>query len=132
MIELRPYQNEARDAVLSEWAEGRKHTLLVLPTGTGKTVVFSSIVDERVKNGDRALIMAHRGELLDQAADKLRKVCGLESALEKADSSCLGSFFPVAVGSVQTLCQPRRLSRFPHDYFGTIVVDEAHHSLSDS
>lgn len=132
MIELRPYQTEARDAVLSEWEQGRKRTLLVLPTGTGKTVVFSSVVEHQVQNGDRALIMAHRGELLDQAADKLRKVCGLESALEKADSTCLGSLFPVTVGSVQTLCQPRRLMRFPRDYFGTIVVDEAHHSLSDS
>ncbi len=132
MIELRPYQTEARDAVLSEWEQGRKRTLLVLPTGTGKTVVFSSVVEHQVRNGDRALIMAHRGELLDQAADKLRKVCGIESALEKADSTCLGSLFPVTVGSVQTLCQPRRLMRFPRDYFGTIVVDEAHHSLSDS
>ena len=92
MIELRPYQTEARDAVLSEWEQGRKRTLLVLPTGTGKTVVFSSVVEHQVRNGDRALIMAHRGELLDQAADKLRKVCGIESALEKADSTCPVSY----------------------------------------
>ena len=71
-IELRSYQAEARDAILNEWAEGRKRTLLVLPTGCGKTVCFASVVKERVGNGSKALIMAHRGELLDQA-DAYRK-----------------------------------------------------------
>ncbi len=70
MMDLRPYQIEARDAILREWEEGRKRTLLVLPTGTGKTVCFASVVRERVRNGSRALVMAHRGELLNQAADK--------------------------------------------------------------
>lgn len=76
--------------------------------------------------------MAHRGELLEQAADKLKEASGLDSVLEKADSSALGSFLPVTVGSVQSLAQPRRLARFPHDYFQDIIVDEAHHCLSDS
>lgn len=76
--------------------------------------------------------MAHRGELLDQAADKLKEASGLDSVLEKADSSALGSFLPVTVGSVQSLAQPRRLARFSQDYFQGIIVDEAHHCLSDS
>jgi len=129
---LRPYQEEARDAILREWSEGRKRTLLVLPTGCGKTVCFASVVKEQVDRGGRALIMAHRGELLDQAADKVKQVTGLECAYEKAGSSSLGSWFPVTVGSVQSLCQERRLQQFPPDYFSTIVVDEAHHCLSDS
>ena len=132
MYNLRPYQSEARDAVLNEWEQERQHTLLVLPTGTGKTVVFSSVVQKRVQDGSRALILAHRGELLDQAADKLQAACGIESALEKAESTSLGSDLPVTVGSVQSLAQPRRLAKFPTDYFDTIVVDEAHHALSDS
>lgn len=45
--------------------------MLVLPTGTGKTVVFSKVVEEEVRKGEKALILAHRGELLDQASDKL-------------------------------------------------------------
>ena len=132
MMDLRPYQIEARDAILREWEEGRKRTLLVLPTGTGKTVCFASVVRERVRNGSRALVMAHRGELLNQAADKIRQVTGLECAYEKAGESSLGSMFPITVGSIQSLCQERRLRQFPQDYFSTIVVDEAHHCLSDS
>ena len=132
MYQLRPYQAEAKQAILNAWDEGDRKALLVLPTGCGKTVVFSSVTEDQVGKGHRVLIMAHRGELLDQAADKLREASGLESVLEKADSSSLGSFFPVTVGSVQSLAQERRLARFPRDYFQDIIVDEAHHALSDS
>ncbi len=131
-MNLRPYQIEARDAVLSEWQGGRARTLLVLPTGTGKTIVFSAVIADRVVAGERVLVLAHRGELLDQAADKLRKSTGLMCAVEKAEESCLGSWFRVVVGSVQTLMRPQRLEKFPEDYFGTIVIDEAHHCLSES
>ena len=131
-ITLRPYQAEAKEAILGEWAQGRKRTLLVLPTGCGKTIVFSEIAKERVDRGDRVLILAHRGELLEQAADKIRENTGLECAVEKAGSSALESPLPVTVASVQSLSQERRLSRFPGDYYPTIIVDEAHHCLSDS
>lgn len=130
-MELRPYQQEAKEAIRGAWASGVKKTLLVLPTGCGKTVVFSKLVEDQVRDGDRCLIMAHRGELLDQAADKLAKTTGLGCAVEKAESSCLNSWFRVAVGSVQSLQREKRLAQFPPDYFGTIVVDEAHHALSD-
>lgn len=131
-MELRPYQAQAKDAVLSEWDAGHRKTLLVLPTGTGKTVVFAKVVEERVNHGGRALVLAHRGELLSQAADKIMTASGMDCALEKAESTSLGSDFPVTVGSVQSLAQPKRLARFPRDYFTDIVVDEAHHCLSDS
>ena len=77
-ITLRPYQAEARDAILQEWEQGRKRTLLVLPTGCGKMVVFSKVAEDQVNRGGRVLVMAHRGELLDQAADKIRQVTGME------------------------------------------------------
>lgn len=132
MFELRPYQAEAKQAILTAWDEGYRKTLLVLPTGCGKTVVFSSVTEDQVNKGHRVLIMAHRGELLDQAADKLKEASGLDSVLEKAESTSLGSFLPVTVGSVQSLAQEKRLARFPNDYFQDIIVDEAHHCLSDS
>ena len=132
MFSLRPYQAEAKQAILSAWDEGHRKTLLVLPTGCGKTVVFSSVTEEQVGKGHRVLIMAHRGELLEQAAQKLKDASGLDTVLEKAESSSLGSFIPVTVGSVQSLCQPSRLSRFPENYYQDIIVDEAHHCLSDS
>lgn len=84
-----------------------------------------------MRAGDRVLILAHRGELLEQAADKLQRSTGLVSAVEKAESTCLDSWFRVVVGSVQTLQRTARLERFPQDYFGTIIIDEAHHAITD-
>lgn len=130
-MDLRPYQREAEAAILGEWDAGVLRTLLVLPTGCGKTIVFSKVIEDRVRAGDRVLVLAHRGELLEQAADKLAQATGLRCATEKAEESCLGSWYRVVVGSVQSLMRDKRLSRFAHDYFQTIVVDEAHHVLSD-
>lgn len=129
--ELRPYQQQARDRIHAEWDAGHTRTLLVLPTGTGKTIVFVSVAADQVRAGDRVLILANRGELLEQAADKLQRSTGLVSAVEKAESTCLNSWFRVVVGSVQTLQRSARLERFPRDYFGTIIIDEAHHAITD-
>ena len=129
--ELRPYQQQARERIHAEWENGHIRTLLVLPTGTGKTIVFASVAADQVRAGDRVLILAHRGELLEQAADKLQRSTGLVSAVEKADATCLNTWFRVVVGSVQTLQRTARLERFPHDYFGTIIIDEAHHAITD-
>ena len=131
-MELRPYQKEAKEAIFEQWDSGVLKTLLVLPTGCGKTVVFAKVTEECVRKGDRVLILAHRGELLDQAADKLLKTTGLGCALEKAENSCMGSWFRVVVGSVQTMMREKRLGSFPADYFNTIIIDEAHHCISDS
>lgn len=131
-MEARKYQQEAESAILAEWEKGVKKTLLVLPTGTGKTIVFSRLSGSLVQKGERVLILAHRGELLDQAADKLRKATGLVCATEKADESCIGSWYRVTVGSVQSLMREKRLAQFPPNYFNSIIVDEAHHALSDS
>lgn len=130
-MELRPYQSEAIAAIREQWQSGKRRTLLVLPTGAGKTIVFCKLTEGLVRSGERVLIMAHRGELLDQAADKLFKATGLRSATEKAEETCLGSWFRVTVGSVQSLQRPKRLEQFAPDYFDTIIVDEAHHCLSD-
>lgn len=131
-MELRPYQEEARQAIEGEWGKGTRRTLLVLPTGCGKTIVFAKVTEDRIRQGSRVLILAHRGELLEQAADKIGRATRLGCAVEKAEQSCLGSWFRVVVGSVQTLMREKRLNRFPEDYFGTIIIDEAHHCISDS
>ena len=130
-MKLRPYQEEARAKVQQEWKEGRKRTLLVLPTGCGKTIVFSKIIEDRVKMGERVLVLAHRSELLEQASDKLMTATGLGTALEKAENTSIGSWFRVVVGSVQTMQREKRLSQFPPNHFDTIVIDEAHHAISD-
>ena len=131
-MEIRPYQQEARAAILGEWDKGNRKTLLVLPTGTGKTIVFAKVTEDCVRAGDRVLIIAHRAELLDQASDKINKATGLISAVEKAEQSCLGSWYRVVVGSVQSLTREKRLQQFDKNYFDTIIVDEAHHSISAS
>lgn len=131
-MELRPYQEEAKNAIFEQWKNGARRTLLVLPTGCGKTIVFAKVTEDCVRHGNRVLVLAHRGELLDQAADKIRKTTGLGCAVEKAEESCQGSWFRIVVGSVQTLMREKRLNQFPEDYFNTIIVDEAHHCISDS
>ena len=131
-MELRPYQQQAKDAIFSEWENGIKKTLLVLPTGCGKTIVFAKVVEECVKGGSRVLILAHRGELLDQAADKIGKSTGLGCATEKAEQTCIGSWFRIVVGSVQSMMREKRLNQFPNNYFNTIIIDEAHHCISES
>lgn len=132
-MELRPYQKEAMEAVLSTWEEGEKtKVFIVLGTGCGKTIIFSNVAKKQVEKGHRVLILAHRGELLTQAADKLKMATGLDCALEKAESSCIGSKEMVVVGSIQSMSRDDRLWKFPKDYFQTIIIDEAHHCMSDS
>lgn len=129
-MELRPYQQEAKEAVFDEWEKVSK-TLVVLPTGCGKTIVFAKIAEECVRRGKRVLILAHRGELLEQASDKIAKATGLRCAVEKAEESCLGSWYRITVGSVQSMQREKRLARFSESYFETIIIDEAHHCISD-
>lgn len=130
-MELRPYQIEAKEKILESW-KSFDRSLLVLPTGCGKTIVFCKIIEELVATGKRCLVLAHRAELLDQAADKLRQATGLNCAVEKADQTAADSWFRTTVGSVQTLMREDRLAKFSPDFYDVIVVDEAHHALAES
>lgn len=128
-LSLRGYQAEAVSACMKAWKEHRR-ILLVLPTGAGKTITFAAIVKRAVDRGHRVLILAHREELLEQARDKLRAVAGLEAELEKAEHQASRAS-SVVVASVQSL-QGARLASWPADYFGLVIVDEAHHAPSDT
>lgn len=129
-MELRPYQIKAVEAVQKEWEEGRKRTLLVIPTGGGKTIIFSELTRRESVKG-RVLILAHRDELIRQAADKLYRSTGIFCGIEKGVESS-GGMFDVCVASVQTLSRPNRLEKYPPDYFRAVIVDEAHHCLAES
>lgn len=124
---LRPYQRAAVDAVLRDFAVGRRRVLVVMATGLGKTVLFADLVRQELAAGGRVLVLAHRGELLEQAAQKLA-VVGVVAALEQggqraaADAGCV-------VASVQTM-RGRRLEQWAPDAFTLIVVDEAHHATA--
>ena len=130
-MQLREYQTSAIKAIKKEWETVDK-TLLVLPTGTGKTIVFCKLAEEFVARGCRILILAHRGELLEQAADKMRQATGLGCSVEKAESCCLDEWYRITVGSVQTLMRQKRLDKFSKSHFDIIIVDEAHHAVSPS
>ena len=106
--------------------------MAVMATGCGKTVLFADVARRCVESGGKALVMAHRSELLDQAADKIQRLTGLGCSVEKAQQSCCDSFFPITVGSVQTLCRESRLERLGPDRFSLVVVDEAHHAAASS
>src|SRR3989454_9953559 len=117
----RPYQYEAVAALLSATARGVRRPLLVLPTGTGKTIVFALLIQRR---RGRSLILAHRDELIQQAVDKLRLVdptlaLGVVQATRDEHTA------PTVVASVQSLSRHPRLARLVPD-FQTIVIDEAH------
>lgn len=133
---MRPYQGQAVEAfwegvdARDEHApNGYKKQLIVLPTGCGKTIVFSEITRIAVTRGWKVLILAHTDELLEQAADKLRRSTGLESEKEKAQDVASASA-NVVVASVQTLRRASRLSGWAQEHFQLIIVDEAHRSLA--
>jgi ATP-dependent helicase IRC3 len=126
-IELRPYQSEAIAAIEEAERVGIRRPLLGLPTGTGKTVIFSALI---AKRGGRALVLAHRDELLTQATHKLRQVAPeARLGIVKAQADEVDA--AVVVASVQTLANPARLARLARR-FETVVVDEAHHATADS
>ena len=127
---LRPYQQEALDAVISYSDKGINRQLVVLPTGAGKTVIFSHLPLIK-KDCLPMLVLAHRGELLDQARNKIMAsnpdlTVEIEQAERKAGHT------DVVVASVATLGRNNtpRIEEYPKDYFKSIVIDEAHHAAA--
>lgn len=126
---LRPYQQTARAAIHREWSRvGR--TVLIMATGTGKTIVFASVCADVVAEGGRVLILAHRGELMQQAADKINRAVGLSCAVEKADLTAHAALENIVIASVQSLSRPERMTRYATDAFTHIIIDEAHHAVT--
>ena len=132
-MKLRPYQVEAVTGVIDSIVAS-KSALVVMPTGTGKTVCFAHIARQRQ---GRVMVIAHREELVQQAADKIRTVTGQSPDIEMAEYKA-GRMYksPVVVASVQTLCARMgsldRMQKFvPHE-FDLLVIDEAHHATADS
>jgi len=134
-IVLRPYQREAVSAVLESLQGGS--TLAVMPTGSGKTRVFSKVIQERLRLG-RVMVVAHREELIRQAARTIANVTGETPGIEKASERADAGFYTsnVVVASVQTLVAGsgnwRRMHRFDPQDFATLIFDEAHHAPARS
>lgn len=138
-LQLRPYQEEALAAIGAAEARGVRRQMLVAATGLGKTVIFTELARRR---GGRALILAHRDELIGQAAGKVAEVWpDADVGIVKADRDEWQR--QVVVASVQTLGRARRLERItsalagegllrPLEPFGLVIVDEAHHAAADT
>lgn len=144
-ITLRDYQREAIDTVFKAWADGMQRPAIVLPTGAGKTVVFSALVREfrarheslgHQSTGRRVIVLAHRDELVDQAIAKLRAVMpGVSIGKVKAQDNDIDA--DVMVCSVQTLVSARRrevLRKWQEakGKVGLIITDECHHAAAAS
>ncbi len=135
-MRLRDYQIEAEAGIFREF-DDHASTLTVLPTGLGKTVLFADVIRQMHGRGARAMVLAHREELITQAADKIRRVTGLEAQIEMGEyrvQSYFGRMPPVVVSTVQTHCAggdgAGRMSKFDPADFGLLVIDEAHHATS--
>ncbi len=126
-ITPRLYQHEAVGAIIEAHEQGMRRPLVALPTGTGKTIIFALLAQQR---GGRTLVLAHRDELIQQAVDKLHLVMpDLDIGFVKAerndtDAECV-------VASVQTLARANRLVQLGSD-FATVICDEAHHATADN
>lgn len=132
MLGLRPYQRRALEAIETAEKEGVRRPLLVYPTGTGKTVIFSHALKERAEKG-RGLVIVHREELADQAQKKLAIIAPeIRTGIVKADRNDVDA--DVVIASVQTASRDNRLAELVESgrrsAFATVIYDEAHHAPS--
>lgn len=139
-MKMRPYQNAAVEGAFRAW-EDNASTLVVLPTGLGKTVVFSEIINRflAANPGQSVMVIAHREELIMQAADKIERVTGIRGEIEMGEYQAVGFFGdmkPIIISTVQTQCAGGdgggRMTKFDPFKVGLVVIDEAHHATSSS
>lgn len=127
-MKLRPYQSQAVELIFKEW-ETLQSTLIVVPTGGGKTQIFSEVVRQSLPK--RSLILVHREELAFQAKARIETIAKIDCEIEMAEMTAsvnLWNRTPCIVASVQTL--HRRLEQFKPQDFGVIIIDEAHHATA--
>ena len=128
-IKLRDYQLAGVKGTRREWAAGNKHTIVAMPTATGKTWLFCFIIHMALRNGHRCLVLVNLDELVHQTVEKLRRI-GIRPGVVKADRNEWSR--DVVVASVQTLSSKRRLYVIPPSRFNIVIVDECHFANSAS
>ncbi len=134
-MRLRPYQTQAIEQTFAAWQESPS-LLGVAATGTGKTIIAASVI---AKHPGRTMVVAHREELIFQAADKIQKVTGLEPDIEMAEMRAaefsLSGKARVVISTIQTQVAGRaggRMTRFDPSEFSLLFIDEAHHAVADT
>lgn len=128
-LRTRPYQDEALAALREGWAGDYTRQAVVLPTGMGKTVIFSRLVADEHAAGRRSAVLVHRDELVNQTVEKIAAVDpDIRVGVVKAERNQTDT--DVMVCSVQTLARRSRLERVPRP--GLVIVDECHHAAADT
>lgn len=133
-FKLRDYQRTAIDAIKQDWQDGYSDVLLTAATGAGKTAMFLQLLDEVLGDDSRALVLAHRRELIDQPYERLGQFWPHRqprAGIVMANTN--ESWAQIVIATVQTLQSEKRLAQIlrsgPIDY---LVVDECHHAVADS
>lgn len=133
-ITLRDYQKQSKEKIYSLW-QNHKSVMLQMPTGTGKTRIFASIVKDLHNTSAKlgipikVLLLAHRDELIDQISENVGRRYNVRHGIIKSSLS-EEPFIPTQIASILTLT--RRLERWSQKQFDVIVIDEAHHAVADS
>ncbi|BAY46612.1 putative helicase [Scytonema sp. HK-05] len=125
MFTLRDYQQDLISKTFAAWSSGMRKVLLQLSTGGGKTIIFAAVASELTCRGEGVLVVAHREELILQAADKMAVTTGVQPGIIKAGYKPTDSLIQVA--SIQTLA---RRKTYPKAEL--VIVDEAHHASAAS
>lgn len=128
---LRPHQRVTIDKLYAAYGEGYRRCAVVLPCGGGKTYVFGHVAQDVVASGGRVLVIAHRTELIEQAAAEIRgivegvRVGVLQGAVRQLHAD-------IVVASLQTAVRPLALRDLKLCDFALVIVDEVHHVSSNS
>jgi len=125
---LRPYQKIAVDDA-STALNKHKNTIVVAPTGAGKTIMLSALVGKRYKKGKKVLVLQHRDELVRQNRSKFAKVNPkiTTSVVDGSEKDWSGE---AIFSMVQTLSRPNNLDNMCE--FDMIIVDESHHAIAET
>ncbi|KAH6895441.1 P-loop containing nucleoside triphosphate hydrolase protein [Thelonectria olida] len=132
-IQLRDYQQECIASVLKSLKQGHKRVGISLATGSGKTVIFTRLIDQVVSpswDADRTLILAHRRELVEQAARHCQLAYPTKTIdIEMGNLHATGTA-DITIASVRSLVSKDRLFKFDPSRFKLVLVDEAHHIVA--
>ncbi|KAK5112259.1 hypothetical protein LTR62_004420 [Meristemomyces frigidus] len=134
-MSLRPYQEEAIQKVLDHLAKNEKRLAISLATGGGKTVIFTDLIDKvpsPMPEATKTLILAHRHELILQAAEQCRKQYPERNIEIEMGHDHASGYADITVASVQSLRSGDRLQKFDVARYKLIIVDECHHIAAES